>query len=502
MPCSIREIKSMKFPFKIVISMMLLLLVACQPQPEHVKESGNQPDIYPDYVGVTVPTEIAPLNFAMTDEAVDWICVTVEGSKGGQVTSAGEDTDFDIDEWHQLLTRNKGGQLNVHVTARKEGQWTNYKSFSINVSPLPLGEWGITYRRIAPSYSMYGLMGIWQRCLSNFEETPLLKTSQIPGMCVNCHTNSSSHPGQYVFHVRGAHGATVIQRQGQTDLLKAKNDTLGGSMVYPSWHPGGRYIAFSTNKTAQAFHMGNPKLIEVYDNSSNVFVYDTETQTILRDSLIMTAAWSENCPTFSPDGRWLYFTTALQRTYPQEFQKQRYNLCRVAFDERTGKLGQEVDTLIRADSMKKSVTWPRLSTDGRYVMYSLINYGYFSVWHPEADLWLLDLKTGETRPMSEVNSTRSESLHEWSANGHWFLFTSRRDDGLYTRLYFSSFDKNGKATKPFMLPQRHPKKYYRELMDSYNTPDFTRLEIHVNQQETGRAIESDKRINTHIKIMK
>lgn len=175
----------MKFPFKIVISMMLLLLVACQPQPEHVKESGNQPDIYPDYVGVTVPTEIAPLNFAMTDEAVDWICVTVEGSKGGQVTSAGEDTDFDIDEWHQLLTRNKGGQLNVHVTARKEGQWTSYKSFSINVSPLPLGEWGITYRRIAPSYSMYGLMGIWQRCLSNFEETPLLKTSQIPGMCVN-----------------------------------------------------------------------------------------------------------------------------------------------------------------------------------------------------------------------------------------------------------------------------------------------------------------------------
>lgn len=39
-------------------------------------------------------------------------------------------------------------------------------------------------------------------------------------------------------------------------------------------------------------------------------------------------------------------------------------------------------------------------------------------------------------------------------------------------------------------------------MDSYNTPDFNRLEIHTNQQETGRAIESDKRINTHIKIMK
>lgn len=119
MPCSIREIKSMKFPFKIVISMMLLLLVACQPQPDHVKESGNQPDIYPDYVGVTVPAEIAPLNFAMTDEAVDWICVTVEGSKGGQVTSAGEDTDFDIDEWHQAPLQEQRGALDSKCDSKK-----------------------------------------------------------------------------------------------------------------------------------------------------------------------------------------------------------------------------------------------------------------------------------------------------------------------------------------------------------------------------------------------
>ena len=492
----------MKESFILSIISILLLLTGCQPQPHHEKESGSLPDIYPDYIGVTIPADIAPLNFAMTDDAVDWMVVTVEGAQGDKLTSAGEDTDFDIDEWHQLLIKNKGAHLKVSVTTRKSGEWTRHKPFNVYVSSQPLGEWGVTYRRIPPSYSMYGLMGIWQRCLSNFDETPLLKTSQTPGLCVNCHTNNSTHAGQYVFHVRGAHGATIIQRQGQLDLLKAKNDTLGGSMVYPSWHPGGKYIAFSTNKTAQMFHMGNPKLIEVYDNSSDVFVYDVEKHTILRDSLVMTSTWSENCPAFSPDGKWLYFITALQRTYPQEFQQQRYNLCRVAFDEQTGKLGQQVDTLVRAEAMKKSVTWPRVSADGRYIMYSLINYGYFSVWHPEADLWLLDMKTGETRPMDEVNSQRSESLHQWSSNGHWFLFTSRRDDGLYTRLYFSSFGIDGKATKPFMLPQRHPKKYYRQLLDSYNTPDFTLQEIKANPQEMGRSIESDKRIETHTKEMK
>lgn len=489
----------MKGPFKIFVTIVLLLLVACKPQPHDEKVSDKQPVIYPDYVGVTVPAEIAPLNFAMADDSVDWVCVTVEGSKGGQMTSVGEDTDFDIEEWHQLLARNKGGHLKVSVTARKEEEWTRYKSFNIYISPLPLEEWGVTYRRIPPSYSMYGLMGLWQRNLSNFDEKVLLKTSQIPGMCVNCHTNSNNHPGDYVFHVRGAHGATVFHRKGHTELLKAKNDTLGGSMVYPSWHPGGRYIAFSTNKTAQAFHMSTPKLIEVYDNSSDIFVYDTETHTIINDTLTMTSAWSENCPAFSADGKWIYFITALQHTYPQEFRQQRYNLCRVAFDERTGKLGNQVDTLINANQMQKSITWPRASYDGRYLMYTQMDYGYFSVWHPEADLWLMDLKTGETRPMDEVNSSNSESLHQWSSNSRWFLFTSRRDDGLYTRIYFASIGDDGKATKPFMLPQRHPKRYYRELLYSYNTPDFTAVEIDVNPQEMGRAIESDKRVATQVR---
>ena len=78
------------------------------------------------------------------------------------------------------------------------------------------------------------------------------------------------------------------------------NEGIGGGMVYPYWHPNGRYCAFSTNKTAQIFHLARNKRIEVYDNASDVFVYDTETKTILSDSLTMKDAWAENCPAFSP----------------------------------------------------------------------------------------------------------------------------------------------------------------------------------------------------------
>ncbi len=451
------------------------LLAACSSSsPKDVTIVDEQPAIYPDYVGVTIPTGIAPLDFAMRSDSVTTIDVEVKGSQGGSLHTNGAYADFDIAAWHELLEQNKGGELTVTVCAERDGRWTQYQDFAIHVSTDSLGEWGVTYRRIAPGYEFYGHMGIYQRDLSNFNETPLIENTDISKQCLNCHTANRTNPDQYVFHVRGEMGATVISRQGSIELLQARNDSLGGSMVYPYWHPGGRYCAFSTNKTSQMFHTANPtKRIEVYDSSSDVFVYDTETRTILLDTLTMRKYWAENVPVFSPDGKWLYYMTAKRQIYPTDYDKEKYSLCRVAFDAETGKLGTQVDTLINTRLTGKSISWPRPSYDGHYIMYAQADYGYFSIWHPEADLWLFNLETGESRTIDEVNSTRAESLHNWSTNSRWFLFTSRRDDGLYSRLYLAHIDEQGHCTKPFMLPQQNPRHYYQQLLYSYNTPDFT-----------------------------
>ena len=240
------------------------------------------------------------------------------------------------------------------------------------------------------------------------------------------------------------------------------------------------------------------KRIEVYDASSDVFVYDTETHTILSDTLIMKKYWAENTPAFSPDGKWLYFTTAKRQVYPTDYDKEKYSLCRVGFDEKTGRLGAEVDTLVNTAITGKSVSWPRPSYDGRYLMYTQTDYGYFTIWHPEADLWLLDLETNEARQMEEVNSDRAESLHNWSTNSRWFLFTSRSEDGLYTKVYFSHIDNRGRATKPFLLPQRDPQNYYRNLLYSYNTPDFTSRKIEADSRKIGTRIDSKERTGTKV----
>jgi hypothetical protein len=430
----------------------ICLLAACSSGPQKAEVVNELPAIYPDYVEVTIPVGIAPLNFAMADDSVTAIDVEVNGAWGGTLHSKGACTDFDTEIWHAMVKQNRGGQLNVTVCAKRDGKWKRYRDFCIHVSKTALSDWGITYRHITSGQDKDSPMGLYERELSTFEEKSLLD-----------------------------------------------QDTDEDTMVYHYWHPGGRYCAFSTNKTSQMFHIKKENNVEVYDSSSDVFVYDTETHQIVNDTLIMKKYWAENCPAFSPDGKWLYFTTARRQVYPNDYDKERYSLCRVSFDPATGHIGQKVDTLVNAPSEGKSVSWPRPSYDGRFLMYTLADYGYFTIWHPESDLWLLDLKTGLSRSLDTVNSSQADSFHNWSSDSQWFLFTSRRDDGRYSRIYLSSIGHDGRATKPFMLPQRDPKQFYTQSLYSYNTPDFTSRPVGNDTQAQIKALESGERIPTMLK---
>ena len=490
--------RTIKTSFSCSFVLALFVMVACTSAPHDEKKVDQLPDIYPDYVGVTIPVGIAPLNFALADDSVSLIDVEVKGEKTGVLHSNGSCTDFDIDQWQQVVRQNRGARLFVSVAARRDGQWTRYSDFTIYVAEEELHDWGITYRRIAPGYEMFGLMGIYQRDLRTFEETSLFDNGNREGVCVNCHTPNRANPDQYVMHIRGEKGATMVHRNGMDEMLKAVNDTLGGTMVYPYWHPEGRFCAFSTNKTSQMFHTKKKNVVEVYDSSSDVFVYDTEKHEVIRDTLIMKKYWAENCPAFSPDGKWLYFVTARRQIYPTDYDKERYSLCRVGFDPTTRQIGQKVDTLVNASAEEKSASWPRPSYDGRYLMYTLADYGYFTIWHPESDLWLLDLETGQSQPLGDANSDRADSYHNWSSDSRWFLFTSRRDDGRYSRIYFALVGKDGQSTKPFLLPQRDPKNFYTQSLYSYNTPDFTAQPVISDQKALKQELESGKRIETEV----
>lgn len=467
--------------------------------PTNPIQANQLPKIYPDYIGVTVPATIAPLNFNVEDIDAESVNVVVEGSKIGELQSEGDYANFDIDDWHHLLDQNRGGDLKVTVYVEKKGNWTQYKDFDIHVSPYALDDWGLTYRRIAPGYEVYGKLGIYQRNLSNFEETAILENTAAPGACLNCHTANRTNPDQFTFHVRGDHGATLVSQNGKREWLKAKNDSLKGSMVYPYWHPSGKYCAYSTNTTHQSFHAVKDERIEVFDQASDVFVYQPSTHELILDTLLMTKDHYETYPVFSPDGKTLYFCSSTAEPIPSGYKDIKYNICKIGFDAATGKFGNQVDTIFNARELGKSATHPRPSYDGRYIMFTMSDYGCFPIWHKEADNWLLDLKTGQAKPLAAANSKNTDSWHNWSKDSHWFVFTSRRGDGLYTRLYLACIDDKGNVSKPFLLPQRNPKKFYDELQDSYNTPDFTSKPVELDARAAGNEIMSDKRIPTKIK---
>ena len=173
----------------------------------------------------------------------------------------------------------------------------------------------------------------------------------------------------------------------------------------------------------------------------------------------------------------------------------RYNLCRIDFDPETGRFGERVDTIVNAASQQKSVSFPRPSYDGRFLCYTLSDYGQFSIWHHEADLWLLDLATGQSRPMEGANSEDTESFHNWSTNSRWLVVSSRRDDGLFTRPYFCHVDTDGKVTKAFMLPQRNPRQFYRGRFMSFNVPDFITAPTRFDSHQAAKAINDAYRKN-------
>lgn len=78
------------------------------------------PSIFPDYVGVTIPSTIAPLNFRVTDDGVEAVDVVIAGTKGKPVRLNGRSVDIPAKQWHELLESNKGDSIEVKVSVRQE----------------------------------------------------------------------------------------------------------------------------------------------------------------------------------------------------------------------------------------------------------------------------------------------------------------------------------------------------------------------------------------------
>lgn len=457
-----------------IIILALIVLAACRP--EISGDIDYCPEIFPDYKEVTIPCNIAPMNFqVISPEGDAWMAEVTASGETVSIRSGRGLISFRKGQWKKLLST--PGELGVRIYEKRDGKWFAYQKFNMYVSEDEIDPY-LAYRLITPGYSLWREMSICQRDLESFRESRIYSNTQGKGNCVNCHSFRDRDPAHMLFHMRSELAGTYIFRNGQKEKIETKTDQTISSLVYPYWHTSGQYVAFSVNKTNQVLHSTDPNRIEVFDEASDVVVYDVENHQIVTADHLCSDDAFETFPAFSPDGKSLYFCSAKAvEPMPEGYKEVRYSLCRVDFDPSSCTFGQDVDTLYNASVQGGSVSFPRISPDGRFLAFTLGGYGNFSIWHKDADIYCIDLQSGAVAPMRALNSEDVESYHSWSGNSRWMVVSSRRDDGLYTRPYISYIDENGQARKPFLLPQKDPKKYYDSEMFSYNIPEFVEGEI-------------------------
>ena len=100
------------------------------------------------------------------------------------------------------------------------------------------------------------------------------------------------------------------------------------------------------------------------------------------------------------------------------------------------------------------------------------------------------LSDSKLRDVVELNSPDTESYHSWSSNGRWIIFSSRRDDGTFTRPFIAHIDQDGNASRPFELPMSRPDAH-RLFMKSYNVPEFMRGPVTITPQTFADVLKND-----------
>jgi len=464
---------------------------------------GRLPGIYPDYSSTVVPPNIAPLNFMVQEKGNDYFA-RIYSANGDtiEVWSRSSKIVIPPKSWHDLLGKNKGGELNFDIFVKTaDSSWVKFDTITSKIALEDIDGY-LTYRRMHPTHTATkGRLAICQRNLGNFDESVILDNRGASIQCVNCHSFCENRPDKMLIGVRGAkkEEAKTLLIDGPT---LSKLDTKFG---YTSWHPSGKLAVYSINNLPMFFHTARNEVRDTFDIDSDLAYFDVNSNTVKMPPEISKKDVLENWPCWSADGNYLYFcvTTKIPVEHfpPAGYEKVKYDLVRISYDIEQDKWG-ETEMVLSSKETGLSIAMPRVSPDGRWLLFCMCEYGYFPTWQQSSDLYIMDLKSADKTGRYEyrrldISSDQSESWHCWSTNSRWIVFSSKKEQGVFTRCLLSYVDENGKVYKPLILPQKDPE-YYEYCLETFNTPEFVAGPIPVSKDKLMDAVASNKEI--HLKV--
>ena len=487
-------------------ALSFLCCLSVSSTADSAKQTEDTIRIRPDYTNVTIPANIAPMNFTIEKEAKSYK-VKIHSKLGDPINIRSKSNKIKIPpkKWHCLLSKNIGNDLYFDITIAEKDCLLEYPTITNKISADNIDRY-LFYRRHHPTHYLYnGKVGVYQYDLENNKESCVLDSHSFGTTgCVNCHTFCSGRSNLMTLAVRS--------REYGSSLLLIKDGIakkIATKITYTAWHPSGKVLAFSANNVRQFFHSANNEVRDAIDMDSMMAYYLVDSNKIKTSDAFSAKDVLETYPSWSPDGKYLYFCKAplTWKTNddlpPIGFQNVKYDLVRISYDIRKDQWGR-VETIISAKDNSRSNLLPRISLDGRWLLYCQCKFGCFPAFRKSSDLYLVDLTEpkidGEYQARKlDINSDESDAYHSFSANSRWIVFSSKRGKGPFTRPYICHIDQQGAATKPFVLPQKDPA-FLDNCLDTYTVPELAVEPVKIKANALAKVIRSSQSLNVDIPV--
>ena len=478
-----------------------LLAYGRRPEAPEVRDYAaveRAPRMRPDYSDTVFPPNIAAPGFVVEEQGTAYL-VKVCGERGDEIEVFSREPGIalPLGAWRKLLNENRGGAVEFDVYVQStEGDWRRFKPIRNAIAEEEIDPY-IVYRQINVIYNLYRRMQIRQRCLEDYADSVILDNGAFGNGCVNCHTFLKSGTDHMLIQMRSGpkpYGAGMLLIvDGKLSMVDTRTEINPGLAAFSSWHPSGRAVAFSINRVRQFFHTTRVEGREGIDLRSDLALYLLDSEEVTSTKAIARPDRLESWPAWSADGRHLYFASSptpwddVDEVPPANYDQAICDLMRIGYDIDTGEWG-EVEPVLLARETGMSITLPRPSPDGRYIIVCMSQHSSFPALQPDADLYMVDLATGGYERLP-CNSDRSESWHSWSRDGRWFVFSSKAGDGLFLRPYFCYVERDGTVHKPFVLPQRDPD-FYESNIKLYQMPELVSEPVPLKGEQIAGRLRS------------
>jgi hypothetical protein len=484
----------------IILGLAILLAVLFRGIMDKVNKSGlasasylsEKPVIYPDYTNTVIPANIAPLNFRIESKGSRFfVRIHSKNGKPIEILSNRAEIFIPLRKWRNLLEINSGNEMFFDIFVKHQSQWKQFGSITNKIAREPIDS-HIAYRMLTPQYNYFKDLGVYQRNLENFDETLLLHGENFSDGCVNCHTFANNDPSEMLIGIRSKEYGigTLFARDGDV----TKIDTKFG---HTAWHPSKKMVAYSIYDVRMFYHTERKEVRDVIEFDSLLGYYLIDKQKASTVPSLSDKEQLETQPTWSPDGKYLYFVSAPKlwsspKFPPDRFAEVKYDLKRISFDLETDTWGQ-LETVLSSKETGLSILTPKISPDGKFLAFTMCDYSCFALYRPNSDLYMMNLETGSYQKLS-CNSEYADSWHSWSSNGRWMVFSTKRDTGIFTRLFITYVDESGKSGKPFVMPQKDPS-FYDSFLKAYNVPELITGPVKVSRGALTRAVRNPTKID-------